>query len=189
MRTRVGYTGGTKPDPTYYALGDHTETVQLDFDPARISYEQLVEVFFAAHDASRSPYKVQYMSAIFCHDAEQERIAREVMGRLELEGGRTLHTKIAAATQFYLAEDYHQKYALQGDAQFFAEFQRMYPDIWKMVDSTAAARANAYLYGYGSAEQLRAEADGLGLSVEGKDRLLSRADRLTPMACPLPAAD
>jgi len=163
--------------------------LQLDFGPSRVSYEQLVETFFASHDAFRASYKVQYMSAIFFHDPEQERIAREVKARLEKQTGRTLQTKIVAASTFYLAEDYHQKYALQGDRRLSGEFRQMYPDIWAMVDSTAATRVNAYLYGYGSADQLRAEADRLGLSAEGTTRLLETAGRLTPVACPVPVAN
>jgi len=161
----------------------------LDFDPSRVTYEELVEIFFANHDASYRPLKVQYMSAIFFHDPEQERIAREVKARVEERTGRTLHTEILAASKFYLAEDYHQKYALQGDRQLLGEFQRMYPDLWAMVDSTAAARVNAYLYGYGTAEQLQAEMDSLGLSPEGKARLLKVAGKLKPMICPVAAAN
>jgi len=163
--------------------------VELDFDPSRVTYEQLVETFFASHDASRGSFKVQYMSAIFFHDPEQERIAREVKARLEKQTGRTLQTKILAASTFYMAEDYHQKYALQGDRRLFGEFRQMYPDLWAMVDSTAAARVNAYLYGYGSAEQLRAESDRLGLSAEGRARLLDMAGRLDPVGCPLPTTN
>jgi peptide-methionine (S)-S-oxide reductase len=189
IRTRVGYTGGTKQDPTYYNLGDHTETVQLDYDPSRVSYEELVEIFFASHDATYPSYKVQYMSAIFYHDAEQERVAREVKVRVEQRTGRTLHTEILAASRFYLAEDYHQKYALQGDGQLLGEFRRIYPDLWAMVDSTAATRVNAYLYGYGSAEQLQAEVGSLGLSAEGQARLLKVAGKLKQPLCPVPGAN
>jgi peptide-methionine (S)-S-oxide reductase len=187
VRTRVGYTGGTKEDPTYYSLGDHTETVQLDYDPSRLTYEELVEVFFASHDASYRSYKVQYMSAIFFNDPEQERIAREVKARVEKRTGQTLYTKILPASTFYLAEDYHQKYGLQGNRELFGEFSLMYPDIWDMVDSTAATRVNAYLYGYGSADQLQTELDGLGLSADGKARLLKVAGKLKPAPCPVPA--
>ena len=153
-----------------------------------MTYEELVEIFFANHDASYRPFKVQYMSAVFFHDPEQDRIAREVKARVEESTGRTLYTEILAASKFYLAEDYHQKYALQGDRLLFEEFRRMYPDLWAMVDSTAAARVNAYLYGYGSREQLKAELDSLGLSSEGKTRLLKVAGSLKPTVCPVPSA-
>lgn len=171
IRTRVGYTGGTTKDPTYYSLGDHTETVEIDFDPTQVSYETLVQEFFKAHDATRSSAKRQYMSAIFTYDAEQERVAREVLQRVQAATSRTIQTQVLPAETFYLAEDYHQKYALRGNRLLFAEFEAMYPDFWDLVDSAAASRVNAYLYGFGTAEQLAAELDKLGLSERGKEAL------------------
>ncbi len=182
IRTRVGYTGGTTKNPTYHDLGDHSETVQLDFDPSKVTYEALVEAFFAAHDATRSAGSRQYMSAIFVHDADQERIARSVMKRLQGVSKDVIQTLIMPAAAFYLAEDYHQKYALQGNSPLLGEFRAIYPDFWDLVDSTAATRVNAYLYGYGTPEQLRAELGGLGLSAAGQDRLLSSAPA---GACPV----
>ena len=173
IRTRVGYTGGSTKNPTYYNLGDHTETVQLDFDPSNVTYEALVEAFFAAHDATQSAGKRQYMSAIFVRDAEQERIARAVTQRLQGVSEDVIRTQIIPTADFYLAEDYHQKYALQGDSLLLGELRAIYPDLWDLVDSTAATRVNAYLYGEGTAEQLRAELDRLGLSTAGKDHLLA----------------
>lgn len=175
IRTRVGYTGGTTKDPTYYNLGDHTETVQLDFDPSRVTYEALVEAFFAAHDATQPAGRRQYMSAIFVYGADQDRIARSVMQRLQGASKDVIQTQIVPAADFYVAEDYHQKYALQGDSLLLGELRAIYPDLWDLVDSTAATRVNAYLYGEGTAEQLRAELDRLGLSTAGKDRLLAAA--------------
>ena len=77
LRTRVGYTGGTLANPTYRRLGDHTEAIQLDFDPSRVSFEQLLRLFFASHDPHEreaspkgdEPYKRQYMSAIWPADS------------------------------------------------------------------------------------------------------------------------
>jgi peptide-methionine (S)-S-oxide reductase len=174
--------GGTTKDPTYHDLGDHTETVQLDFDPSKVTYEALVEKFFAAHDATRPASTRQYMSALFVYDADQERIARAVMERVQENSPGVIQTLIIPAGDFYLAEGYHQKYALQGDSLLLAEYQAMYPDIWNLVDSTAATRVNAFLSGYGTTEQLRAELDGLGLSAAGKARLLAASPAGT---CPL----
>jgi peptide-methionine (S)-S-oxide reductase len=174
IRTRVGYTGGTKKDPTYYSLGDHSETVEIDFDPNVITYEELLDVFFASHDSSYCGPSRQYMSAIFFHDSEQERLAKEAKAEEEQRSGKTVATEILSASTFYLAEDYHQKYALQGDGLVMGEFRKMYPEFMDIVDSTAAARANGYLYGYGSLEQLQRELDSLGLSEEAGDRLTDR---------------
>lgn len=167
----MGYTGGSTKNPTYHNLADHTEAVQFDFDPAKVSYEELVARFFAAHDATRSSSRRQYMSAIFTHDAEQERIARSTMERVQEKSKGVIRTLIIPLVEFYLAEDYHQKYALQGDGLLSREFRAMYPDTWDLVDSAAATRVNAYLYGCGTTEQLSAELDSLGLSEAGKTRL------------------
>jgi methionine-S-sulfoxide reductase len=167
----VGYAGGNSKAPTYYDLDGHTESVQVDFDPSRITYEALVETFFAAHDATLPGFSRQYMSVIFVHDAEQEQIARLVMQRVQQASKRTLHTSILPLQGFYLAEDYHQKYALRGDPLLFPEFQAIYPDFKDLVDSPAAARVNAYLYGAGTPEQLRAELESLGLSPRGREHL------------------
>ena len=176
IRTRVGYTGGTKLNPTYHDLGDHSETVQLDFDPRVITYEELLQVFFASHDPTRSGIRCQYKSAIFFHTAEQERLAQETKAEEEARIGKTIQTVIAAATAFYLAEDYHQKYALQADGAMMQEYRSMYPEFLDIVDSTSATRVNAYLYGLGNQEQLRRELDSLGLSEENRKRLLSMFD-------------
>jgi peptide-methionine (S)-S-oxide reductase len=147
--------------------------VQFDFDPTKVTYEQLVEKFFAFHDAARASSKRQYMSAIFVSDSEQEQIARSVMRRIQAASKNTLKTSILPAGEFYLAEDYHQKYALQGNTFLKKEYLAIYPNLWDLVDSPAATRVNAYLYGFGTADQLAAEFDKLGLSDEGKDRLES----------------
>ncbi|OFW58170.1 MAG: hypothetical protein A2133_00675 [Actinobacteria bacterium RBG_16_64_13] len=169
----MGYEGGTSTDPTYHDLGGHAETVQLDFDPSKVSYEELVEKFFTFHKAAHAASTGQYRTVIFVNGAEQERIARAVMQRVQETSDGTIQTRIVSGAAFYLAEDYHQKYALQGDGVLRGEFRAMYPDLWDLVDSTAATRVNAYLYGDGTAEQLQAELGGLGLSASAQEYLLS----------------
>jgi len=154
----------------------------VDFDASKVTYEALVEDFFAFHDATRAPSTGQYMSAIFVKGADQERVARSVMQRVQGNSRGTIQTRIIPAADFYLAEDYHQKYALQGDDLLLREFRAMYPDIWDLVNSTAATRVNAYLYGSGTAEQLRAELNDLGLSAAARDHLLAASPA---GACPV----
>ena len=178
IRTRVGYTGGTKKNPTYHDLGDHTETVQVDFDPQVISFPDLLDVFWSSHEATQRSWSRQYMSAVFCHDAEQTRQAREQKEKREKQTGQRLQTEIFEAAEFYLAEDYHQKYMLQGDHSLMREFRSMYPDFTDFLNSTAAARVNGYLYGCRSLTDLRVELGSLGLSAEGNARLLERVARL-----------
>ena len=107
--TRVGYTGGTTPDPTYHSMGDHTESIQIDFDPNVISYQALLDHFWASHDPV---YKssCQYKSAIFYHDDEQKRLAEESFAEEEKKRKKKIFTCLQPLETFYLAEDYHQKY-------------------------------------------------------------------------------
>ncbi len=65
VRTRVGYAGGTKRNPTYYNLGDHTETIQIDYDPTYVSYRELLDIFWESHDPAARPWSRQYMAVVF----------------------------------------------------------------------------------------------------------------------------
>ena len=75
IRTRVGYAGGRLKAPTYTHIGDHTETVQVDYDPAQITYAELLEVFWQGHNPRSRPYSRQYMAAVFYHNQEQKELA------------------------------------------------------------------------------------------------------------------
>lgn len=171
VRTRVGYAGGTQPDPTYRLLGDHTESIQVDYDPARLTYGQLIDVVWKAHNPCGVKGKRQYMSAIFYETEEQKRIIEMGKARIEEERGTPVKTAILPLTRFYVAEDHHQKYELRCTGDLFKEFAAMYPDARELMNSTAAARVNGYISGQGTPEQLKAEIDLLGLTEEGKQRL------------------
>jgi len=174
VRTRVGYAGGTKENPTYMNLGDHAETIQIDYDPTRVCYTDLLEIFWQSHDPTSRPYSRQYMSIIFYHNEEQRTLAEESRDREEARRGVPILTEIMPSSGFTLAEGYHQKYRLQQNPEFMEEFRAIYPDDgW--VDSTAAARVNGYLAGYGSQSELSAGLDSLGLSPEAGERLLRTA--------------
>src|SRR5919108_1329692 len=121
IATRVGYTGGTTANPTYKEVctdrTGHAEAVEVSFDPARVSYEDLLRVFWEIHDPTQRNRQgpdigTQYRSAIFYHDAEQEAAARASKERLEQSGvhKRPIVTEIVPAQTFYQAEDYHQQY-------------------------------------------------------------------------------
>jgi methionine-S-sulfoxide reductase len=173
IRTRVGYSGGTHKSPSYHALGDHSEAVQIDFDPARISYERLLKVFWKAHDPTSKSWSRQYRTALFFHGEEQKKAALESRER---ETGRLkgqIRTEILPASAFYPAEDYHQKYYLRQDRLIMKELQILLPSAGDFLNSTAAARVNGYLGGYGSEAGLKEELDQLGLSEEAGKKLLS----------------
>ena len=120
-RVTSGYAGGQVPNPSYEAVcgGDtgHAEVVQLAFDPAVISFRDLLGVFFTIHDPTtlnRQGHDVgtQYRSAVFYHDAEQERVAREVIAGLEKEKifDDPIVTEVVPLDRFWPAEAYHHQY-------------------------------------------------------------------------------
>lgn len=105
----MGYTGGKNAHPSYQSVcaGDgHSEAIQVEYDPAVISYEDLVEVFFTSHFPSPAP--AQYKSAIWYHDEQQKQTAEKVAGAQK--GEASAYTEIQPAVAFHAAEEYHQKY-------------------------------------------------------------------------------
>ena len=172
VRTRVGYAGGTRAAPTYRSIGDHSETIQIDFDPALISYRQLLDIFWNSHDPSSRPWSRQYMAAVFHHNEEQKRLALETREQLAKRRNLTIRTEIVPFTGFTLAEDYHQKYYLRNRRDLMREFQRRRFTNHDLVHSTAAARVNGYIGGHGQPEQAEEELELLDLSAEGEKILL-----------------
>ena len=167
VRTRVGYAGGKKENPTYHQIGDHTETLQVVYDPRVVSYEELLEIYWNSHDPFRQIMSRQYMNLIFVHNEEQERLAQESKALLAQKKDDAIYTNIISSFKFYPAEDYHQKYYLQNVPALMEEFKNFYPDFQDMVDSTAAARVNGYIGGFGNAASLSREIEDLGLSDDG----------------------
>ncbi len=117
----VGYEGGHTSNPTYKDVctdrTGHAEVVQVEYDPAKVSYEKLLEVFWNAHDPTQVNRQgpdvgTQYRSVIFYHSPEQEQIARASKAKLEASGRyrRRIATEIVPAQTFYRAEEYHQQY-------------------------------------------------------------------------------
>jgi peptide-methionine (S)-S-oxide reductase len=172
VRTRVGYAGGTTETPTYYSLGDHTETIQIDYDPTRVSYEELLDIFWNSHNPAIPPWSRQYMSIVFYHSDEQKRLAAETRDREEARIGSKVFTEIIPASEFYPAEAYHQKYRLRQVPDLMKEFSAMYPDVDDFIASTAAARVNGFIGSYGTLATLKKEISRFGLSPAGNKKLL-----------------
>ena len=118
--TKVGYTGGNLTNPTYEDVctdkTGHAEAIQIKYDPKEISYKELLELFWSLHNPTTKNRQgpdigTQYRSSIFYHTSEQEKIANQV--RQELDDSKfqnKIVTEIVAASTFYPAEEYHQKY-------------------------------------------------------------------------------
>jgi peptide-methionine (S)-S-oxide reductase len=117
----VGYEGGHMDNPTYQDVctdrTGHTEVVEVEYDPAKVGFDRLLDVFWSAHDPTQvnrqgPDHGTQYRSAIFYHTPEQEQAARASKARLETSGKfrRPIATLIEPAQTFYRAEEYHQQY-------------------------------------------------------------------------------
>jgi peptide-methionine (S)-S-oxide reductase len=117
----VGYLGGTLENPTYKDVctdtTGHAEVVEVQYDPAKVSYDRLLDVFWMLHDPTTLNRQgpdvgTQYRSAIFYHDDEQKRLAEASKAKLEASGRfrRPIVTEITPASTFYRAEEYHQRY-------------------------------------------------------------------------------
>jgi peptide-methionine (S)-S-oxide reductase len=124
-RVESGYIGGSVPNPTYRQVcgGDtgHAEAIRITFDPDTISYDALLDIFFATHDPTQlnrqgNDVGTQYRSAIFPHDAAQEEAARAGIKRAQGDHLQPIVTTIEPLSDWYPAEDYHQEY-WQGEGQ------------------------------------------------------------------------
>lgn len=130
-RVENGYMGGTVDNPTYEQVcagaTGHAEVVRLEFDPAVISYRDILEIFFTIHDPTTlnrqgNDVGTQYRSVIFTTTAEQEAMARQVMGEMAHVWDAPLVTELKPAEQWWKAEDYHQDYFHQHPLQGYCAF-------------------------------------------------------------------
>ncbi|KZC04185.1 PREDICTED: peptide methionine sulfoxide reductase [Dufourea novaeangliae] len=148
IRTCVGYAGGQKESPIYRNLGDHTEVVDIEYNPDVISYSQLLTLFWQNHEYGlTTKIKRQYMSLILYHDEEQKLLA---------EKSRP-------------AEDYHQKYRLRNHPWLIETTGLVSNEILR--NSPLAAKLNGYLAGAGTVEQFEKELPKLGLSEKASQYL------------------
>jgi methionine-S-sulfoxide reductase len=168
----VGYAGGTSPDPTYRRIGDHTETFQVDFDPDIITYGDLLALFWKSHNPAHKVWSRQYRVMVLYHNDMQRDAALRSRDEL-MATGQAVATEIAPLNTFYLAETYHQKHFLQS-TPLVEDLKAIYPDEQDWLHSTAAARLNGYLGGYGRAEMFASDIKQLGLSVGGESFLRRR---------------
>ena len=145
-------------------MGDHTESLQVDFDPEQIAFEEIADLFWKTHNPCGTPYSQQYMTAIWYHDDVQRAVleARKESLQQRFEGAVT--TPVQSLGKFYLAENYHQKYGLQSKRSLMERFNEMYPRFEDFNNSTAAARLNGLAYG-GSALRIQDELDRYGFEL------------------------
>jgi len=143
----------------------------VEFDPNEISYESLLDVFWAGHDPGAVPWKRQYLSAILPHGEAQTQAAIRSREREAARRKGRIFTEILPESRFYPAEAYHQKFALRGKPALLKEYEAMYPEYNDFMASTAVTRINGYLGGYVRCDDLHRDLGSLGLSPAGRRRL------------------
>ena len=142
-----------------------------------ISYGELLKRFWEGHDPTARSWSTQYKAAVFYHNDEQRKMTEETRNKIEAAQKIKVQTEILPFSRFYVAEAYHQKYSLRGHNEFMREFRSIYPSDEALMNSTAAARVNGYLSGFGSPAALQEEIGSLGLSTETQRRLLEMMKR------------
>jgi len=119
INTEVGYTGGTFANPRYEDVKKgrtgHAESIEIEFDPAKISYDKILDHFFSLHDPTTSNRQgndvgSQYRSVIFYHDEQQRDAAQRAIERAQAKWPKPIITEVVPASTFWPAEDYHQDY-------------------------------------------------------------------------------
>jgi peptide-methionine (S)-S-oxide reductase len=146
VRTRVGYAGGSKADPTYHDLGDHSEAVQVEYDPDELDYSDLVAVAFENHDPRSQSRKRQYQN-VALYETESERDVIEAYLRESDWPRDAVETRIERLDAFHLAEDYHQKFQLRSAPSLLSPLEEAGYDDDGIRESPAAAKVNAHAAG------------------------------------------
>lgn len=157
-------------------MGDHTEALQIDFDPAVVGYDALLARFWQAHDPTKPAFCTQYRAAVWPHDEPQMRLAMATGEEAARRRQGVLRTHVAPLERFYRAEDYHQKYRLRRDKELASLVTGLYVDDRAMVDSTRAARINGYLRGFGGRAALQRLLPALALGARGDALLMGRVN-------------
>ena len=153
LSTRVGYSGGDVPNATYRNHGTHAEAIEIIFDPAKISYRRLLELFFQIHDPTTrnrqgNDVGLSYRSAIFYTSEEQKRVAEDTIADVNASGlwpGKVV-TEVSAVGPFWEAEPEHQDYLERIPTDYTCHFVR--PD-WKLPIRKDAGRAESNAAGVG----------------------------------------
>ncbi|RIX60153.1 peptide-methionine (S)-S-oxide reductase [Paenibacillus nanensis] len=180
VRTRVGYAGGSSPNPSYREMGDHTETVQVEFDPSKLSFRQIVTVFWDNHKPSNiNGYKGrQYQSLLFYEDASQKEVIHQVLQELKVGGRGEPDTEIHPYASFYLAEERHQKYYLKRYPHAMETLLPLFDTHAEFNDSTIAARMNGLAKGYTGLERVKKEIETWEMEVGERSGIIQLISRI-----------
>ncbi len=153
-------------------MGDHTEVLQVEFNPEAIPFEEILDVFWGNHNPLRLGIKPrQYMSILFYHCEEQRVKMLDKKQEWELNLKGVIQTEMTPFTTFYQAEDYHQKYYLKRYKSATETLSILFPSHEEFIQSTLVARLNGFVKGYGTLEGIRREIAEWGLNESDQEAL------------------
>ena len=147
VRTRVGYAGGTKREPTYHALGDHTEVLQVAYDPTQQTFADLLTLVFQGHDPHSQARKRQYQNVVFTGTPNQQQTMLAWLDDHDYTA-EGIATRIEQLDRFVPAEAYHQKYNLRSNESLMSTFDAAGYDDDQLCESPLAAALNGRIAGH-----------------------------------------
>jgi len=159
-------------------LGDHSESIEIQYDANVITYGELLNIFWNLHNPVYETTNRQYMSRIFYLDDGQKSEALEMKRQIEAANGEKIYTEIVPLENFYLAEGYHQKYYLQNTTKLYQTLKAIYGGFGNLVRSTLAARINGYIAGNLSISSLKEEMDLVELPEDQYEKVLSIVEEI-----------
>jgi peptide-methionine (S)-S-oxide reductase len=171
LQTRVGFSGGTYEKPTYTNSRDHSETVELLYDPSSISYRELCREFFHAHNPAWTGVLKQYANALFYTTGQERRIAEQESERRGSKDGTVMRTPLREFDRFHPASASHQKHHLRTHRELMSAFRSVFPDDTAFTASTAAMRVNSAIAGFSETALIRQELPEYGLSESAAERV------------------
>ena len=142
------------------------------FDPSIVTYAELLDIFWNNHNPTGKAFSNQYKSIAFYHDEEQRRLVEKTKEEMAVKLGKPILTEIVPASDFYLAETYHQKYRLQQNVGLMELLAPQFETNQTFIDSTLTARLNAYLGGHISLTRLEEEMVRLDVAPESIAQML-----------------
>ncbi len=160
-------------------MGNHTETIQIDYNPRLLTYEQILQHFWKQHNPLRYGYKGrQYISLILVRNEQQRELASRSKEATELFLGEKVYTEIEFLHSFYLAEDKHQKYYLKRYQKAYTKLLDIFPSHAEFIHSTLVARLNGFVRGLGNIQELKLEFNSWGVGEQECKELSKFIDSL-----------
>lgn len=158
-------------------MGDHTECLQIDFDPTQITFEDIVRHFWNSHNSNRGNYKGrQYLSIFLFHDRYQKGVLEKIKKETQDSNSQEIGTEIAPLVQFTLAEERHQKYYLKRYSNATQKLREHFLTEEAFNNATLVARLNSFVKGYGTLSSLKEEI--MQREREDADKLISLVNEL-----------